>query len=324
MSAQASPTHPQIADTAPSPSPAWIRWTQWHALTDTLTPLLTDPKQSADFHGEIGQATRSLMDLTAQSPDMALFFLFHERADPLARYSVLHAMHTAILMTLIGRRKDWGGVRTACGVSASLTMNLSAMGLQDVLARQIEPLSAEQQAHMQAHPLESWQLLQDLGVSDPVWLEAVAQHHEQADGLGYPKGLRALHPLADAIRTCDVFGAKVSSRASRSSMPTPHAAADIFRQRSAGYIGASIIGEVGLYPPGSVVALASGEQAVVVARTSKPEQPQAVVIRDAAGQPVQALTRCITAVASSRRILGVARDQAWIDLIKPEALIDCM
>ena len=104
-------------------------------------------------------------------------------------------------------------------------------------------------------------MLRQLGVTDEDWLIAVAQHHEQPDGKGYPQGLTEINQTADALRTCDVFGAKLSPRISRSGMLSTRAARKSSRQRSAGYFGATIIRELGLYPPGCLVELNTGEQA---------------------------------------------------------------
>lgn len=297
-------------------------WTQWQELSERLAALLLTPHACEAFVESIKACASLLMQLTREEPDAAIFHMVHPAPDKLLRYSVLHAMHTAMLLTLIGERKNWGEQLTGTAVKAGLTMNLSITNLQIELAQHVGPLNSRQQQAIDAHPLASWRMLRELGVSDEEWLIAVAQHHEQPDGKGYPQRLTStIHPLADAIRTCDVFGAKISPRISRCGMPTPRAAAEIFRQRSAGYFGATIIRELGLYPPGCLVELASGQRAVVVQRTQDPNAPHVVLIGDAQGQVVSAFTRIDSKAENGRAILAASADQRWAERVSPEAIL---
>jgi len=300
------------------------RWAQWHALADTLTPLLCQPL-AAGYEQAIRQVASELIELTGQAPDVAIFHMVHATPEKLRRYSVLHALHTAMLLTLIGRRKDWGDARTNTAVLAGLTMNISIAALQSELAFQGVPLSAAQRECIEEHPLASAQMLRELGVQDEEWLTAVAQHHEQADGKGYPKGLVQLNMLADAVHTCDVFGAKLSPRVGRRGMALPKAAAEIFRQSSAGYFGATIVRELGLYPPGCLVTLSTGELAVVVQRTRDPKSPDVVLLSDTSGQalarPHRSNTRTGPSGPGQRHIVGSAPDMAWPAHLTPPDIL---
>jgi hypothetical protein len=57
-------------------------------------------------------------------------------------------------------------------------------------------------------------------------------------------------------------------------------------QEDQGPISATIVKEVGLYPPGELVKLKSGEHAVVVRRTGGASMPMAASITDRSGMPV--------------------------------------
>jgi HD-GYP domain-containing protein (c-di-GMP phosphodiesterase class II) len=309
----------------PTPSPsvgALGHWSQWQALSNWLAELLLRPRGSADFAAETGACADTLIRLTRDDPDVAIFHMVHARSEKMRRYSVLHAMHTGMLLTLIGRRKRWEHARTATAVKAGLTMNISITVLHNELALQTGGLTESQQSAIQDHPLASAHMLRGLGVDDATWLDAVAQHHEEPDGKGYPRRLRRIDPLADAIRTCDVFGAKISPRIGRHGMPTPRAAAEILRQRSACFFGAAIIRELGLYPPGCLVELSSGERGVVVRRTREQGAPQVVLIGQGQGVlPLATLRRADTTRGGDRHITGVAADQYWSEHIPPDAVL---
>ena len=311
LASQAAHAAASIEGDLTTDSPSTMRWQQWQELADDLEPALLTPQSLADFPSALQDAATRLQRLVVADPDIAIFHLVFATADKIRRYSVLHAMHTGMLLALVGDRKDWGEPRTVLAIQAGLTMNLSIMSLQVDLAQQSEPLSEAQRDAIQEHPLRSRQMLQDLGVTHNDWLQAVAEHHEQGDGKGYPLGLNQVHPLADAIHTCDIFGAKLSPRQGRNSMLSPRAAAEILRLRSVGYFGATIIRELGLYPPGCLVELASGEMAVVVRRMPDQNSPDVVVLKDHQGQPLSTLVRSHTRRDSGRHIISATMDQRW-------------
>lgn len=276
---------PLPSPAAPEPAPATDAlscWQGWQDLTDRLEPLLTHPREQPGFTQAIEACARSVLELCRRDADVAIAFMVHDTPDKLHRYGVLHAAHTAMLLALVARRRDWSPTLTFSAVQAGLTMNLSITGLQSALALQTEPLSLLQRADIQAHPQASAQLLREFGVTDEDWLMAVLQHHEQADGKGYPAGMTQVSLLADALRTCDVYSAKMSPRVGRSVMQSPQAATQIFRERSANYFGATLTREMGLYPPGTLVHLVTGQEALAVRRGQDLGLPVVVTLRDEA------------------------------------------
>lgn len=277
---------PITSPAAPEPAPvtdALVCWQSWQDLTDRLEPVLADPHGQAHFTQAIEDCARTVLELCQRDADVAVAFMVHDTPDKLQRYGVLHSVHTAMLLALVARRRDWSPTLTFSAVQAGLTMNLSITNLQSALTMQTEPLSLLQRADIHAHPQASVQLLRELGVTDEDWLMAVLQHHEQADGKGYPAGMTQVSLLADALRTCDVYSAKMSPRVGRSVMQSPQAATQIFRERSANYFGATLTREMGLYPPGTLVHLVTGQEALAVRRGPDLGLPEVVILQDAPG-----------------------------------------
>lgn len=281
MQAQPIPT-PVAPESAPA-NEALACWQGWQDLTDRLEPVLAAPREQAHFGQAIEACARTVLELCQRDADVAVAFMVHDTPDKLQRYGVLHSVHTAMLLALVARRRDWSPTLTFSAVQAGLTMNLSITNLQSALTMQAEPLSLLQRADIHAHPQASVQMLRDLGVTDEDWLMAVLQHHEQADGKGYPAGMTQVSLLADALRTCDVYSAKMSPRVGRSVMQSPQAATQIFRERSANYFGATLTREMGLYPPGTLVHLVTGQEALAVRRGPDLGLPVVVILQDAPG-----------------------------------------
>lgn len=294
--------------------------TQWQQLTEHLAGLLYTPLGCGDTLAQIEQCAGMLRRLTQQDTDLAVFLTVSDHPDKLARYSVVHALHTAALVAIIAQRKNWRAADELCGIKAALTMNIAVTQLQDELAHQSEPLTPGQRQLIDQHPVAGRRLLQQLGVSDAAWLDAVAQHHEQADGHGYPLGTTDVSELADAIHTADVFAAKLSPRIHRSGMLSPRAVAEIFRHSSASYFGATLVRELGLYPPGCLVQLSSGETAMVVRRTSDPLAPEVALLTTDEGVPREAPLRCATGLAHRRTVKCAAANAALATRFSVESL----
>lgn len=299
---------PDCAGPEAAESLAQSCWRHWQQLLDGLTPVLMQPLSRLDTLDTLQTTAAAVMHLARQSPDVGLFHVVHAPSVELHRYSVAHALHTALLMSLIAQRKEWSPALERSGVLAALTMNLSITALQSQLALHDGPLDETQREDIRHHPTESRWWLEALGVADTDWLDAVQQHHEQPDGTGYPQGLTGTHVLADALRTCDVLGAKLSPRGSRPGLLSPRVASEIFQHRSAGYFGATLIRELGLYPPGSLVQLNTGEVAVVLRRTRDPMTPDVVPLFTRDGQPLSTLQRCATSRAPGRCIVSACAD----------------
>lgn len=280
----------------------------WGSLIQRLNPLLLDPHASADFVSDITSFSEDLIRLIGCDPDVAIFQIVNPTKASFLNYGVEHSVHTAVLMSLIAKHKGWSDVQTIHAVCAALTMNLSMTQLQTDLARQAEPPDPEQKTTIAQHPTSSRDMLIRLGVIQLEWLRAVHEHHEQHNGSGYPQGLRTVSPLSDALRTCDMFCAKLSERASRTKLLPNRAAHEIFRQNSYGYFGATIVRILGMYPPGCLVRLLSGCTGVVLQRTNDPMRPRVALLTHDSGQVRETPLYSATGVGPGSGIMGAVAD----------------
>lgn len=123
-------------------------------------------------------------------------------------------------------------------------------------------------------------------MQDEAWLVAVREHHERPDGTGYPSGLTEISELAHALRVTDVFTAKISPRAFRPAMNLQAAAKQLFQDERGGPMAAGLIKALGLYPPGDLVDLKSGEVGVVVRRGPSATTPKVATLTNRQGKPV--------------------------------------
>jgi len=195
-------------------------------------------------------------------------------------------------------------------------MNLSILDLQDTLYRQQEPITSEQREALKLHPGASVKALRNLGISDPLCLQAVEQHHEARDGSGYPVGLKdpAICLEAQVVSLADRYCGLLSQRAYRIAL-APRRAIKELHERNVNAIDpaliGALIGAVGLFPPGAYVRLANGETAIVVRRLIDPKHPVVYALHQDTTAPYE---------TPKKRLTGSHRDFEIVADVKPEAV----
>jgi HD-GYP domain-containing protein (c-di-GMP phosphodiesterase class II) len=119
---------------------------------------------------------------------------------------------------------------------------------------------------------------------------AVGQHHERADGQGFPFGLRAeaTHPDAQVLGLVDCY-AEWTSLPVRGRRHQPHEVVrELVRWRHGVYAPAlvkALLAQITVFPPGSIVSLTTG-QVGRVRRVNRrlPLRPEVQIISLSEGQ----------------------------------------
>ncbi|TSE24496.1 3'3'-cGAMP-specific phosphodiesterase 3 [Tepidimonas sediminis] len=256
-------------------------------LHATLTLLLHHGEQAQDFGGRFVRVDQRLQRLLHQRPDDVLFVLVQMLFDRGLGYSASHALTCAAVAELVAQTLQWPTPTREAVRRAALSMNVGMARLHDDLARQDAPLNPQQRSAVHAHPLRGEEILRRVGVSDPLWLGLVRDHHEVAGGGGYPRGLAEVSEPAQLLRLADVYVARLSPRLHRPGLPAQRAARDVCLDASGmpTPLGAALVRTLGLYVPGSYVELAGGELAVVVRRGRRATTPLAFALTGRDGLP---------------------------------------
>lgn len=243
----------------------------------------------ADYSVRLDGIFKSIIDKD-QDSEIRVTFLSHDiqtlcKKDPDAligavhlyndlEYVLIHPIQTAILAEIFATSLEIAEEQRLSMMCGALTANISILELQTTLQSQNGPMTKEQKAEMQTHPLRSAQILRDVAISDLNWLNTVEQHHERIDGQGY--GLDLVdHEIVDAAKIvglCDIYSAMVVEKAYRDA----HLANDILRvlflskgKEHDETLCLKLIKEMGVFPPGSFVKLVNGETAVVTHRAKE-------------------------------------------------------
>ena len=218
------------------------------------------------FKAALDDAADPVLTLVERDPDLAIFQVLRQDANPNIEHGVMRSMNTAITAYLVAHRLAWTTAECGKVFKVALTSNLSMLELQGELSRQRTPPTELQRAELQSHPLRSAVMLEHAGVADNDWLRAVARHHEVEDGSGYPTGCSDVGDLASLVRRADIYTSKLCARSHREAMSADIAGRQMFMQDPGHPMTAALVKEFGVYPPGCHVRLANGSTAIVVQR----------------------------------------------------------
>lgn len=238
------------------------------------------------FSSALDEVTTPVVELIERDSDLAIFQVLRQNPKASLQYGIDHSIHTAITAFLVAQRLGWDVASTQKVFKASLTMNLGMLEVQGMLAMQTTPITAEQRQIILNHPSKSVEMLELAGITDRDWLTAVAQHHEAADGSGYPTHTRNVSDMAALVRRADIYTAKLSPRLNRDAMAADKAGRTMFMTDPGNPMTAALVKEFGVYPPGCFVKLVSGETAVVLKRGASVITPRVAALTSANGMPL--------------------------------------
>lgn len=294
---------PKVVDPAPDAPAPETPFERWDRLCANLGPLLLNPSERF-FLKRLNEASAHVHALSESNSDLLLFLILRQDHGRFEAYGVTHALHVACVCSLLAQRLGWDRADRERLIGAALTMNIAMLQLQGTLARQAGPPTKRQRELIHEHPLQAARLLRTAGLDDEAWLTAVEDHHERSGGGGYPRNRAEPGMMSQLLRLTDQFTAKHSARATRPALPAQVAARQFFTENPGDSLAALVIKEFGIYPPGCLVRLVSGELAIVVRRGRSANAPVVATLTNGQGRALVApelrdTSRSAFAIASS-------------------------
>ncbi len=274
-------------DDMPREAPARSRSTgdAWFELRSRLDALLRDVGPDGDWVARLDELHARGRALLQRRPDESFYYLVYEGVHFSERYSAHHSWMTLALAEPTAALLGWPQTQVDSLGRAALTMNVVLTRLQDRLAiAQVRP-TPEQRREIDGHAGRGADLLAASGLDDAVAVEAVRQHHDASAEDRPLQEQPSARQVARLLRRADIFGGKISRRGTRSPMSPLAAARGAYLgpDGQPDEIGGALLRSVGLYPPGSFVALASGEVGIVVARGRRANLPLVAALVAASG-----------------------------------------
>jgi HD-GYP domain-containing protein (c-di-GMP phosphodiesterase class II) len=215
----------------------------------------------------------------------------------LPRFTAAHSLTVARVTARVARHDPDFRTRPAEAVAAALLADVGMLRVPAEMLAGAGPLDGEQRRAVEAHCKGGALLLQPLAAAFNGLAAGASYHHERLDGTGYPDGLRdqQIPPLARLLAVCDTYAAFCAARPHRPARETRTALADTLLLAEQGQLDrhfAECLLQLSFYPVGSVVELADGAVAVVVATPgprrdlNSPARPVVAVLVDGQGEPL--------------------------------------
>jgi HD-GYP domain-containing protein (c-di-GMP phosphodiesterase class II) len=260
---------------------------------DTLTADVEGAIRQGRFVPALNDVAAHIDAACSQDSNVALAMILLRQE---GRHATRHMISVATVVRLVARNMGLSTQQEGALVAAALTMNITMVDFHDELKQQNAPLTPTQRARLERHPIEARDLLLRAGVTDPVWLSAVAQHHEHHDGSGYPGHLSgtALESYGQLLALADIFCARITPAAYRPAVASNVALRGILMERGKSFdpaVAGIFIKTLGVFPPGMLVRLVNGEIGVVVKAGAGPQCPLVASYISPKGTPMNVVLR---------------------------------
>ncbi|WP_048496743.1 HD-GYP domain-containing protein [Marinobacter subterrani] len=208
-------------------------------------------------------------------------------------YTAEHCLRVAIFCVafarFLGLPDDDLETVGMCG----LLHDLGKLKVPDEILNKPGALTPDEYTVMRQHTTLGYELLRADPGLDPIISDVTCHHHERMDGRGYPQQLKEwqISRFARLVSIVDAFDAITSDRCYRDGLPTSDAIRILYRNRGQQFDASMVeafIRMVGVYPPGSLVELSTGEVAIVVAtHPGRKLKPRVEILLDADKHPVE-------------------------------------
>jgi putative nucleotidyltransferase with HDIG domain len=240
----------------------------------------------------------------------------------------MHAINVTVISLLLAR---------ACGLDESelsdvgigaLLHDVGKIHLPDRLRYHNEHLTVAEQQIFQDHVRYGVEIGNKMRLSKAALL-VIGQHHESADGSGYPAGIdnERASPAARIVSLVNHYDNLCNPNNPALALTPYEAIAHIFVQRKHCFDGTTLglfVRMMGVYPPGSVVELSDRRYALVVSvNASRPLKPR-VIVHDPAIPRDDALILDLAhepALGIRRSLRPLQLPKAAIDYLSPRQRI---
>jgi HD-GYP domain-containing protein (c-di-GMP phosphodiesterase class II) len=228
---------------------------------------IRDDDITAEMTSSIANMSTDLTEDLVRNPQVAFSLGKVQEAD---EYTFVHSFNVAVLTGYLTNRlhnSDRDYLQRV--VMGGLLHDMGKAKIPLEILHKPGPLSPAEFDEMKRHPNFGVAMALKTGVKDPVILDVIGGHHEKWSGKGYPKGSKGMD-IPEAARisaVADVFDALTAKRVYKSSMSSRNAITIILKDSGVHFdskIARELLVSLGLYPPGSIVALSDGRVGFVV------------------------------------------------------------
>lgn len=154
-------------------------------------------------------------------------------------------------------------------------------------------LTDEQAAIIRAHPQMGAQLITESGNADIEVISIVENHHERADGSGYPRGIEGakIPLLARIAGIVDSYDAMITPRPYATARTSHEAVQELIDTKQSQFqesLVEQFVQAIGLFPTGTMVELNTSEVAIVIHQNATRRlKPELMIVLDEYKQSIE-------------------------------------
>jgi len=193
-----------------------------------------------------------------------------------------HSLNVTLLSMMVAKEMKAPAAAIRLLGLASLFHDAGDADIPERIVRKADALTRAEMVVLQQHCAYGVEIAKRLGLAPEVQ-SVILQHHEHVDGSGYPRGLQGpqLSLLSRIVAIVNAYD-ELCNPVNPAKAMTPHEALSTLyaqqRERFDAQAMATFVRCMGVYPPGTVVALSNGVLALVVSvNTTRPLKPTVLV-----------------------------------------------
>ncbi len=204
-------------------------------------------------------------------------------------YTFTHVVNVAILTMAQARSLGIEGRLLRDFGLAGFLHDIGKIVVPKEILTKADKLTDREFAIIRRHPVDGAEILRRRSEIPPLAAAVALEHHVRIDGTGYPDIKRPILNLATQLCSiADTYDAMRSKRAYQTAYPTDRILAVLEKsdgQQFDQHLVRRFCQLMGVYPPGTIVRLDSGELAVVIqTHAADPRRPAVRVVTNAEGQ----------------------------------------
>lgn len=237
--------------------------------------LLENVQKETPFDTSIPKAfSNKLVESVDRNPDALLCLTKIREKDD---YLLEHSLNVAILLANFGKYLGMSEEEVQDLSYAGFLHDLGKIKIPDEILHKPGRLTESEMEVMKGHVKHGVDYLETMNIAAPL-VQAISEHHERLDGLGYPAGKQgdAISKAGRMLAIADMYDALTADRVYKPGMSSQKAFSILmsdapFRLDKA--LVQQFIRCLGVYPVGSLVLLSNERLAMVLEQKDSPLTP---------------------------------------------------
>lgn len=217
----------------------------------------------------VDDAKELISDMSEQllNSDNLVLHLMGEAKDDESIY--YHSLNVAVLSMLMAKELGWDRTDIELVGMGALFHDTGKLKVPQQLIRKKTPLTSPEVNFLKQHPVMGADLLKLADNFPEDAMPIVLNHHEYLDGTGYPRGLKEdkLDKRCQLVTAVNLYDS-LCHPDMQTKARTPYAALGYIYKNFKTQLNQEVTGKMikmlGIYPPGSIVELSSGQFAMVM------------------------------------------------------------